>query len=105
MDDREDIVHVVVPSKRVDTVDHGRGGTDVLDASTRVEVEEPDGQTGTIGVVVPGECPGDGARDGVVGERRAQAEPAGTTGDVRPVATRLLKVDAVRVGVVGPAFE
>lgn len=105
MDDREDVVHVVVPSERVGTACCSRGGADVFDVSAGVEVEEADGESCTVCVGVAGHGSGDGAGDRVVGERHAQAEPAGAARDVRPPASGLFEVDAVRVRVGRPAVE
>lgn len=105
MDDREDVVHVVVPSERVGTACCSRGGADVFDVSAGVEVEEPDGESGPVNVGVAGHGSGDGAGDAVVCERHAQAEPSGAASDVRPPASGLFKVNAVWVGVGRPAVE
>lgn len=105
VDNRKDVVHVVIPSKRVGTACCSRGGADVFDVSAGVEVEEPDGESRTVGVGVTGHSPGDGAGDRVVGERHAQAEPAGAASNVRPPASGLFKVNAVRVRVGRPAVE
>lgn len=105
MDDREDVVHVVVPSERVGTACCSRGGADVFDVSAGVEVEEADGESGTVNVGISGHGSGDGACDAVVCERHAQAEPSGAASNVRPPASGLFKVDAVRVGVGRPAVE